>query len=439
MKAAPAEAGTTQPPWPWPEAAPALAVDAPNGEHLSDPSLLARRFGAGALDLAELLAWPPPLLAVHELFHREHNRLAGEIAAACAAGGRDRSDEDMFQGARRLVVATRWKTRYEDLLPALLGRGVERAADLVALVPDPAPIGRAGRAINGFTAAAGRIGHSQVPDVVLLAEPGRASRAVPLSARFFDPGCLGGASLDAIRYGATILSAEAVDPVLVDSLRDALRPGFDATFLIDLLAANIQRGRDHGLPDCMTMRAALGFRGRRARSRLRRRRNAGPRVAEARRAPRGAVPGCRRRRSLRVHPFRPGARPIAAASPPRRRPYAANREATPDDTARTPSRTARTRFGRAPGFGPPRTAEPREQDRPSLRRRRADRLDADAEMSSAAGRRVVSAGHPSAERRTSDEGLSGVDVGALARVLGMPAHALSDQRAAPTGPRLPAA
>lgn len=56
MKAALADAGATQTPWPWLDGAPALTVDAPNGEDPADPSLPARQFGAGALDLAQLLA-----------------------------------------------------------------------------------------------------------------------------------------------------------------------------------------------------------------------------------------------------------------------------------------------------------------------------------------------------------------------------------------------
>jgi subtilisin family serine protease len=56
MKAALAAAGATQTPWPWLAANTALVVDAPNGEDLADPTLPARQFGAGALDLAQLLA-----------------------------------------------------------------------------------------------------------------------------------------------------------------------------------------------------------------------------------------------------------------------------------------------------------------------------------------------------------------------------------------------
>lgn len=201
----------------------------------------------------------PVLLALHTLYHREHNRLAGEIGAACATAGLACSDEDIFQGARKLVVAGQQKILYEDLLPELLGRGVTRAEDLAALVPDPALIGGAPGAINAFTAAAGRIGHSQVPDTILLAEPGGPRREVPLARCFFDPGCLDGAAIEAILYGAALQPAEAVDPFVVDSLRNAQRPGFGATFVVDLGATNILRGREHGLPDYLAMRAALGF------------------------------------------------------------------------------------------------------------------------------------------------------------------------------------
>jgi peroxidase len=201
----------------------------------------------------------PVLLAVHTLYHREHNRLAGEISAACDAARLACTDEDIFQGARQLVVAGQQKVLYEELLPELLGRGVTGVADLAALVPDPGLIGSAPGAINEFTAAAGRIGHSQVPDTILLAEPGGPMREVALARCFFDPACLGGASIEAVLLGAVLQPAEAVDPFVVDSLRNAQRPGFGADILIDLLMTNILRGRDHGLPDYLATRAALGL------------------------------------------------------------------------------------------------------------------------------------------------------------------------------------
>ncbi len=201
----------------------------------------------------------PVLLATHQLFHREHNRIAGSIVMACAAAGLPCSDEAVFQGARQLVVSSQQKILYEDILPQLLGRGVTGAGDLSALLPDPSLIGTAPGAIAEFTAAAGRLGHSQVPDTILLATPDGAERRVPLSGCFFDPGCLGNATIEEIIYGAAMQQAEAVDSFVVDSLRNAQLPGFGASFLIDLLATNIQRGRDHGLPDYMAMRAALGF------------------------------------------------------------------------------------------------------------------------------------------------------------------------------------
>lgn len=201
----------------------------------------------------------PVLLATHTLFHREHNRIAGILVAACDTAGLHCSDEAVFQGARQLVVASQQKILYDDLLPQLLGRGVAGAGDLATLLPDPSLIGTAPGAIAEFTAAAGRLGHSQVPDTILLADPDSGQRSVPLSACFFDPGCLGDATIEQVLYGAALQPAEAVDSFVVDSLRNAQRPGFGATFLIDLLATNMQRGRDHGLPDYMAMRAALGF------------------------------------------------------------------------------------------------------------------------------------------------------------------------------------
>jgi hypothetical protein len=67
-------------------------------------------------------AWPLQgasiqAIAFADLFVREHNRRA----AALAAAHRGWSDEQLFQGARRLVVAAMQHIAIEELLPSLIG------------------------------------------------------------------------------------------------------------------------------------------------------------------------------------------------------------------------------------------------------------------------------------------------------------------------------
>jgi hypothetical protein len=59
----------------------------------------------------------PSLAAVHTLFIREHNRLAGRVAAANPTW----TDDQIFQAARRYVIALLQHITYDEYLPALLG------------------------------------------------------------------------------------------------------------------------------------------------------------------------------------------------------------------------------------------------------------------------------------------------------------------------------
>ena len=58
----------------------------------------------------------PGLASLHTLFIREHNRLAGLVAAAEPSA----SDEVVFQHARRGVIALLQQITYKEFLPAIV-------------------------------------------------------------------------------------------------------------------------------------------------------------------------------------------------------------------------------------------------------------------------------------------------------------------------------
>lgn len=63
---------------------------------------------------------------LHTIWHREHNRIANELARL----NLDWSDEVLYQEARRIVIAEIQHITYKEWLHILLGRKYTRAIDL---------------------------------------------------------------------------------------------------------------------------------------------------------------------------------------------------------------------------------------------------------------------------------------------------------------------
>ncbi|OSX72154.1 hypothetical protein BU14_0463s0016 [Porphyra umbilicalis] len=195
------------------------------------------------------------LTAVHTVWVRAHNRWADAIAAALP----DATDEAVYQAARKAVGAAAAKITYEEWLPAVLG-------------PASAPCG--GGAYNAsvdggvdvfFSTVAFRVGHTLVSDALARVDAGgRRLPPVPLAATFFRPAAFlnsPAAGVDALLRGAAGHVAGEVDIHLVPGLVN-LRfggAGGGRGGGTDLLALNIQRGRDHGVPAYVDARAAYGL------------------------------------------------------------------------------------------------------------------------------------------------------------------------------------
>jgi peroxidase len=188
------------------------------------------------------------LTSLHTLFVREHNRLAGQIATATPSLG----DEQIYQLARRYVIGEIESITYNEWLPALLGRSLGPYTGYHAWVnPGIA---------NEFSAAAFRVGHSMVgDDVEFLDDDGEEVREeLPLKDAFFNPAVVSETGIDPILKYLASDKSEEIDTFIVDGLRNFLfgPPGAGG---FDLASLNIQRGRDHGLADYNTARAAYGL------------------------------------------------------------------------------------------------------------------------------------------------------------------------------------
>ena len=190
----------------------------------------------------------PELLSLHTLFLREHNRLA----AAAARQHPTWTDEQLFQHARRVVIAELQKITYDEFIPAMLGK---RLPPYQGYRKDVNP----GIATE-FSTAAFRVGHSMLgDDIEFLDNDGEEIRdEMLLRDAFFNPTVVSETNIDPILKYLASDDAQEIDTMVVDDVRNFLfgAPGQGG---FDLAALNIQRGRDHGLADYNTIRAAYGL------------------------------------------------------------------------------------------------------------------------------------------------------------------------------------
>ncbi len=189
------------------------------------------------------------LTAVQTLFVREHNRIADLIQKANPS----LSDETIYQYARSIVTAEEQAITFNEFLPALLGPGAVSAYRGYNSKVNPG-------IANEFSTAAFRFGHSLLaPDVEFLNPDGtEAFPSVSLANSFFNPNLVVQNGVDPILKYLSTDNAQEVDTRIVPELQNFLfgNPGEGG---FDLASLNIQRGRDHGLADYNTTRAAYGL------------------------------------------------------------------------------------------------------------------------------------------------------------------------------------
>uniref|UniRef100_A0A8C7LWS1 NAD(P)H oxidase (H2O2-forming) n=1 Tax=Oncorhynchus mykiss TaxID=8022 RepID=A0A8C7LWS1_ONCMY len=172
------------------------------------------------------------------VWFRYHNYIASRLREKHPSW----SDEDLFQSARKTVVATFQNIAFYEWLPGFLG---EKTMSPYLGKPS-------------FNAAFGnRTCHFQK----VVNVDGSASPALRLCNSFWNrqnPNLKSGQDIDRLIMGMTSQIAEREDNVIVEDLRDYMYGPLRFS-RSDLVALTVQRGRDFGLPSYNQVREGLGL------------------------------------------------------------------------------------------------------------------------------------------------------------------------------------
>jgi hypothetical protein len=201
------------------------------------------------------------LTALETLFVRNHNQIATQLQQEHP----NWTDEQLYQEARKINIAQYQEIIYNEWIPAVLGPNA--LSQYTGYKPNVnATIA------NEFSTVAFRFGHSMVsPSIARDANDGQsAADPFPLSEDFFDPNVLnpagvvdpltGAVSTDigAVLKGDADGNGQAMDTMAISAIRDLLF-GNGVIGGQDLIALDVQRGRDHGIPDYNALRVAMGL------------------------------------------------------------------------------------------------------------------------------------------------------------------------------------
>jgi hypothetical protein len=206
------------------------------------------------------------LTALQTLFMRNHNRIATRLHQSHPGW----NDEQLYQEARKLNIAEYQNIVYTGWLPAVLGaNALPRYTGYKATVN--------ATICNEFSTVAFRFGHSLLSaniersnnDATDIADA-RGDSSISLAEDFFDPYLLNpsavvdpltghtSSDIGAILKGEADGVSQANDLMAVGDVRNLLfgNGGYGGE---DLMARDVQRDRDNGIPDYNSLRVAMGL------------------------------------------------------------------------------------------------------------------------------------------------------------------------------------
>ena len=189
------------------------------------------------------------LITMHTIWAREHNRVAREIKEAF---GSSLNGEQIFQLARHTVAAEMQAVVYYEFLPALTGK---------RSLPPFRRYNPNVRAIvtNEFSTVGFRMGHTLLNSRVTAIQANGQVNSIMLRESFFNVEQFENQGLDNLLRGMINIKASEVDCGITNEVRNFLIDETEREVELDLAALNIQRGRDHGIPVCNTVRRRFGL------------------------------------------------------------------------------------------------------------------------------------------------------------------------------------
>ncbi|XP_062379539.1 thyroid peroxidase [Sardina pilchardus] len=199
-----------------------------------------------------------PLIALHTLWLREHNR----VAAALRALNPHWSAHTTYQESRKIIGALHQIITMRDYVPKIIGQA--------AFDQHVGPYGGYDDSVNPsasnvFATAAFRFGHATIPTTLRRLNESFQEHplypSLPLHRTFFSPWRIvrqGG--LDPVIRGLLVQPAARVtrDHLMSQELTERLVV-LAVPETLDLAALNLQRGRDHALPGYNEWRSFCGF------------------------------------------------------------------------------------------------------------------------------------------------------------------------------------
>ncbi len=193
------------------------------------------------------------LTSLNTVFVLEHNRLADEIRKKSP----DLSGDQVFEKAKNIITSQIQKITYKDFLPFLLGehlpeyKGYNEEIDA--------------RVVNVWAVAGFRLGHTLLSsNIRIIDSDGNETQSIPLRDAFREPEKVVEIGIEPILRGFASQVCQEVDVFIRNEFRNFLfgnpvRTGNPVVGGLDLVTLNIQRGRDHGIPDYNTIREAYGL------------------------------------------------------------------------------------------------------------------------------------------------------------------------------------